>query len=327
MKFRLYSERQAAQSGEFPPKQSNPAFSVDLRQQIEMIMMEVVGSYYEGVLNIVTGERIETSDLWEYLERVMLRESPEYRKFCSGFRPGPDPSDRLRKFLLNTTSKGVLDLTDLLVAMLSPRGAIASFQERAPHRLRQCDVKITCAAALNELDVRLREAGMIYRIGDGMLISSADDYVHESILLPALAALRPPEFASAAKEFDEALLAQREGRYGDAITKANHTFESTMKIVAGKLNWAYDPSASAAAMIKLTIAKGLIPAPHESALNSLRSLMESDLPAIRNKTPSAGHGAGESKYVIPEPLAIYAINCCAANIKLLVDGYSVKKKG
>jgi hypothetical protein len=50
------------------------------------------------------------------------------------------------------------------------------------------------------------------------------------------------------------------------------------------------------------------------------------VPTLRNKTPSAGHGAGTRSAAVPEPIATYAIVASAANIRLLVELYQIKAR-
>jgi len=62
----------------------------------------------------------------------------------------------------------------------------------------------------------------------------------------------------------------------------------------------------------------------ESALAGLRTVLESDLPTLRNKTPKAGHGAGTRSADAPEAIATYAVTVAAANIRLLVAEWKNK---
>jgi len=63
----------------------------------------------------------------------------------------------------------------------------------------------------------------------------------------------------------------------------------------------------------------------ESALNGLRTMLESDVPTLRNRTTKAGHGAGTRSVEVPESIAIYAITVAAANIRLLISEWRNRK--
>lgn len=146
-------------------------------------------------------------------------------------------------------------------------------------------------------------------------------------MIPALYRLSERGFENAAREFDEALNAYKAGRFADVLTKANHAFESTMKVIAGKMGWKCEPTGTAKHLIKVMIDNGLLAKMRQSALAHLQGLLESEAPALRNKTPSAGHGAGEATNPdVPEYLAGFGIQTVAANINLLIDAYKSKKR-
>ena len=99
-----------------------------------------------------------------------------------------------------------------------------------------------------------------------------------------------------------------------------------MKVIAGKMRWPYEQTATAKKIIDVMMANGLVPVMRDPSLKALVTVLESDLPTLRNKMPSAGHGAGESQDVIPETVAAYASNVAAANIRLLVESYRERRK-
>jgi hypothetical protein len=62
---------------------------------------------------------------------------------------------------------------------------------------------------------------------------------------------------------------------------------------------------------------GLLPSLHQAQLSSLQSLLESGIPAVRNK--SGGHGQGGTITEPPEHLVSYALHLTAATILLLIQ--------
>jgi hypothetical protein len=90
------------------------------------------------------------------------------------------------------------------------------------------------------------------------------------------------------------------------------------------MGWPFNDTDTASKLISVMLANGLVPSMRESALNGLRLMLESDVPTLRNKTPSAGHGAGVKRPGIPEPVAMYALVAAAANVRLLVELYRVR---
>jgi len=322
MKFRTFSQLEAEKAG-IVAAPTSVTFSKQLRRQLVMIISETLGLYYTGTIG-PGNDPVDTTHFWELADRVMYREVESYADYADGSRQY-HLADRIRSFIMEGSDAGVREATHFFVSLIDR--VVRPYQDtQSEYHLNYCEVKMKSAEALDEIDTRLREAGMVYRVADGTLIKSTDDFTHNAVIVPALQVLGESGFENALKEFHEALEAYRTGKFDVVLQKANHAFESAMKIVAGKMKWSYDPNATAKVMIDVMTANGLVPTMRDSALKSLATLLQSDLPTLRNKTPSAGHGAGEKDAVIPEPVATYALNVAAANIRLLVESYHLKRK-
>jgi uncharacterized protein DUF7014 len=321
MKYTTFSQRQAIQRGEYPPAAVAKTFPDQLRRNIATIFTEVLGMYYDGELGI-GHEPVRTTDLWLEFERVMRRECEEYAVFADRNR-NSKANRRIQGFIASASDPSVLDLLDVGVAVIvqlaRPMQQEYSFDAVAWH------VRLSTEGALAELDWRLRGAGTAYRIADDSVIISADDVTHDIAVVPALQCLRESGFIGAAIEFHEALNAYRNGQVDLVLTKANHAFESTMKIIAKKMGWACDDTATAKKLLDVMFANGLLPPMRESAMKALATMLESDVPTMRNKMPSAGHGRGDRLDDIPELFATYVLTAGAANIRLLVESYQLKR--
>lgn len=322
MKFHPFSQREAERAG----TQAQPAtieFSAHLRRLLAVIISEAIGLYYTGIIGIGQDE-IDTSELWVDFERVLYREIRAYADYAD-IAKERDVSNRIKTFISNAPHNTLLDLIDIAVAFIDV--VVRNYQSRtSPQHLRYCQVAMTADEAVAEIDVRLHEAGTAYRVAGRGIVKSTDDFSHDAAVLPALLGLGEAGFENALKEFHDALAAHRDGKYDIVLQKANHAFESTMKVIAGKMKWPYDQTATAKKMIDVMMSNGLIPPMRDSALKALATVLESDLPILRNKMPSAGHGAGEQNANIPEPVATYAVNVAAANIRLLIESYRAKAK-
>ena len=55
----------------------------------------------------------------------------------------------------------------------------------------------------------------------------------------------------------------------------------------------------------------------QSQFTSLKSLLETGVPTVRNRL--GGHGQGIEPIVVPDTIASYALNLTASNILLLIE--------
>ncbi len=288
-------------------------FSPRLRDALLLTFTQCIGRY-DTSLNYMEGP-FRGNELWNLADETLRKRSDEYHGFR--FQAAENASDRVRQYFARASDAGFVDAMDLAVAIVAAC-AEGLHRETGEYELHQFRISLSASAALEQMDELLRSEGTVFRIGDGSIFVSTDDFTHQEAVMPALHALSHPGFENALREFHEALAHHRSGEFGDVLTKANHAFESTMKVIATKMNWAYAETDTASKLIAVMVSNGLFPSMRESALGALRTLLKSDLPALRNKTPSAGHGAGTRRADVPESIATYAITVAAANIRLLV---------
>jgi hypothetical protein len=110
----------------------------------------------------------------------------------------------------------------------------------------------------------------------------------------------------------------------DAINWALKAFESTLKAICTARGWHFDRSRDTASkLLEIVFAQGLIPTYLQTQFTALRSLLESGIPTVRNKT--AGHGQGEVVTEVPQYLTKYALNTAASNIVLLIEAHAAAK--
>lgn len=140
---------------------------------------------------------------------------------------------------------------------------------------------------------------------------------------PTLAVLRGDGFKGANEEFLQAHEHYRHGRHKECLVDALKAFESTMKAICKMQGWPNQPNDTAKALIGTCLSNGLIPPYLESQIGSLRSLLESGIPTVRNKL--GGHGQGADPTVVPEYLARYSLNLTATSILFLVEANAARK--
>jgi hypothetical protein len=146
-------------------------------------------------------------------------------------------------------------------------------------------------------------------------------YLHAEVVDPALQLLNTAGFDGSEAEFLKAHHHFREGRNEEAIVDALKAFESAMKHICNECGWSYGEGATAKILIKTLIDNGLFPKSLESYLGSLRVILESGVPTLRNK--NAGHGRGSEPRKVTDSLAAYVLHQTGANIVFLVDTFRV----
>lgn len=182
------------------------------------------------------------------------------------------------------------------------------------------DCALSAEQAIAELNKRFQRHALGYALQEGILVRIDSQFVHAEIVRPALHLLNTAGFEGAQGEFLSAHEHFRHGRNEEAIGDALKAFESTMKHICDRRDWAVSADASAKDLIKVVTNEGLFPKSLESYLNSLRTIMEV-LPTIRNK--NAAHGTGTNKRQVPDAMAAYALHLSASNIVFLVESFKL----
>jgi len=170
--------------------------------------------------------------------------------------------------------------------------------------------------AIADLNERFKEHGIGYQFGSNELIKVGSTLIHSEAVKPTLRLLGGQKrFAGANQEFLSAFEHYRHGRNKESLVDALKSFESVMKAICKKQQWPYDERDSAKKLIDICLAQGLIPAYLQSQFTSLRSLLESGVPTVRNRL--GGHGQGTQTIVVTQSIASYALHLTASNVLFL----------
>ena len=173
-------------------------------------------------------------------------------------------------------------------------------------------------AAEEELNHRFQEHGVGYRIEGFKAVKVESTLLHEEAVKPALAVLREPHYAGAEAEFQKALARHLRGDHEDTITECCKALESTLKVICTRRGWGFDEKKDTASrLIDIVFDRGLVPDYLKSQFGALRSVLESGVPTIRNR--SGGHGAGAKPRAVPESLAAYTLHLTASAILFLAE--------
>ena len=105
----------------------------------------------------------------------------------------------------------------------------------------------------------------------------------------------------------------RHRRHSEAINECLKALESTLKVICHRRKWRFDAKRDTAnSLLDIVFEKGLLPDYLQSQFGTLRSLLQSGVPAVRNR--ESGHGAGEEPRHVPQHLAAYVLHLTASAI-------------
>ncbi|HEX8235696.1 MAG TPA: hypothetical protein VF600_07035 [Abditibacteriaceae bacterium] len=180
------------------------------------------------------------------------------------------------------------------------------------------NMRFSCSPqeAIDELNHRFREHRIGYQFECGEIIRVNSTFLHAEAVKPALCMLTAPMYQGANAEFLSAHEHYRHDRYKECLNECLKAFESTMKAICDKRNWAYDARATSNQLITVCLNNNLIPSFLQSQFASLRASLESGIPTVRNRL--SGHGQGSQQLEVPEYLAGYLLHLTASTILLLV---------
>ena len=178
--------------------------------------------------------------------------------------------------------------------------------------------KIEYQSALNNL---LHENSVPWVLCDGRMIKIDAKQFECDIRLKALRALHElkdcdSKFQAAYEELIKAYEFLEKGSYAEAISNAEKSYESVLKVICGLQKGGAD---------KLTteyVNKILNDLPATMSNTGFREKVMMVLPYIRNNS-SSDHGAGAIPTHIAKPLAKLALNISAAMNTYLIEQYSI----
>lgn len=304
--FDLFSKRQRRARGEMPDVYVYDALPQELRVQIIHIIQDAFGTDHYG--------KRHAEKAYEFIKQTLCR---EYGLFELIERPKSDDHSVFNFFLQEESIERALDVVELAFKLIN-----TFIRDNSSYQY-YTDRKLDPDAAVEELNERFREHGVGYQFESNELIRIDSEFLHSEAVKPALTVLRGSAFKGANEEFLIAHEHYRHGRYKECLVDALKTFESTMKAICKLRGWPTQPGDTAKALISTCLSNGLLPTYLDSQFTSLRSLLESGIPTVRNK--NGGHGQGTDPFVVPEYLARYALNLTATTILFLVEANSAKK--
>ncbi|WP_201728651.1 STM4504/CBY_0614 family protein [Acidocella sp. C78] len=235
----LFSKRQAdaARSGQadvyqytiIPPK---------LRVQTEQIALQAIGFVGKSGDNLINFDK--DNEFWLQIETIYRREMGVDRLAHERFA-----GERILLFMRNCTTEEWLDLLELIAKSIriAGGGEFRSFRQL-------WSVSVSAEDAINEINYRLRQAGVGYQVEGGNLIRVDSQFVHAEVVKPALALLSSRGFDGPMQEFLSAHQYYRAGEYRQAVSMAANALESTFKAIFDQKGWDYSKGARISDLVK-----------------------------------------------------------------------------
>lgn len=293
----LFSKRQKHLRGEVPDVYQYTAIPQALRIQIVHIM--------EDATNLRSYGNDGAQNLFEFIFKTLCREYGVFNLTDNG----GIHTEQIFNFLLNTKDvEKALDVIELSFRLIDR--SVRNDAYRFHHPNQKPD------AAIEELNHRFREHGVGFQYEQGSIIKLESELLHSEVVRPLLAAMTAKPFQAALSEFHNAHEHYRHRRYKECLNDCLKSFESTMKAVCSKKGWIADKNATSKALIQVLFDNSFFPSYLQTQFASLRTLLESGTPTIRNKT--SGHGQGVTVTNVPEELASYCLHLTATNLLFIV---------
>ncbi len=299
--YDIFSKRQKRLRGEMPDVYTYDDIPQALRIQIIHIIIDSFGFDLHPITNNAEMMYKELHDILcrEYGLFVLTQDSSSYKESVFNY------------FLSCKDIERELDLIEMSFRVISSVIATNYRYQSDTHP------KLSAESAVEELNYRFKEHGIGYEFQSGQIIRIDSQFVHSEAIKPVLHLLSDPIYKGANEEFLKAHEHYRNHRNKECLVDALKSMESVIKAICTKRHWAYNQTDTSKTLINICFEKGLIPDYLQSQFSSLRSLLESGTPTVRNKL--GGHGQGTETVQVPDEISRYALNLTASNILLLIE--------
>lgn len=232
-----------------------------------------------------------------YFNSLFINRSPEYQ---------------VEKYFESLTDiNDLLDTIDIIFYFM------VRMEEVALENNFYLRVKYPVKDAILDLNTRFKENGIGYEFANKQIIRIDNQLLHQQTIKPALLLLQDPDYANVNDEYLKAHEHFRYNRNQECLNECLKAFETTMKIICAKNNWSFQENDTAKILVGILITNKFIPSYNENQLNSLRNLLQSSIPTVRNK--NSAHGQGTKKRIVPNNLSQYLLSITGATIQLLIN--------
>lgn len=299
--FELFSKRQKKIRGEVIDVYQYTDLPQCFRVQVVQIISDTVGSGNSGY-NF-------SSSVYENIHKILRK---EYGLFSLKPDARSNFSAIYDTFLHESDVDKCLDIIELSFKFINTYVKDNQMQFKHAEGASQLPDD-----AIDELNSRFKESGIGYQFESMELIRVDNQFIHSEVVKPVLQLLgRNKQYIGANDEFLSAHEHYRHKKYKECLNDCLKSFESLMKAIHDKHGWTYNKTDTAKKLIQSCLSNKLVPEYLQNQFASVRTLLESGIPTVRNK--EGGHGQGTEISNVPEHLASYTLHLTATNLLFLV---------
>ncbi|HAI2298951.1 TPA: hypothetical protein HI078_003489 [Escherichia coli] len=307
--FELFSKRQKKLRGEVADVYQYTNIPNQFRVQVVHIVRDTIGedSDYET----------EASNIYKLIHQTLCK---EYGVFSLKQYHDSNFQAIFDYFLSENDHEKCLDIIELSFKLINGYIKSNEWKFRGTTKQKPDD-------AIEELNIRFKEAGLGYQFESGELVKVDSQFIHSDVVKPTLQILgKNSNYSGANDEFLSAHEHYRHQRYKECLNDCLKSFESLMKAIHKKHSWQFNDTDTAKKLINSCLSNNLVPEYLQNQFSSIRILLESGIPTIRNK--EGGHGQGAVITKVPEYLASYTLHLTATNLLFLAkceESYTKKQ--
>jgi hypothetical protein len=298
--FELFSKRQKKLRGEVPDVYQYEDIPQSFRVQVVHIVRDTIGIEQEYNTN--------TNQVYAEIHKTLCK---EYGVFSLKEHANSNFSAIFDSFLNEKNHEKCLDIIELSFKVIDNHVRQEHWRFRDAYGVCQSPDE-----AIDELNSRFKESGIGYQFESGKLIRVDSQFIHSETVKPVLRLLcQDVKYKGSNDEFLSAHEHYRHKRYKECLNDCLKSFESLMKAIHDKHSWAYNQNDTAKKLINSCLTNRLVPEYLQNQFSSVRILLESGIPTVRNK--EGGHGQGAEVSTVPEHLASYTLHLTATNLLFL----------
>ncbi len=301
--YELFSKRQRRLRGEVPDVYVYDDLPRELRVQIIHILRDTFGPSERDQFEIPNTSLNAFNEIHDMLAR-------EYGVFSLGKQRNEDGWDAVTGFILSSDDhEKIIDAVELCLKFID-----LVVRENA---YRYEGASQSPDEAIDELNQRFQEHGIGFQYEAGQVVRIDSRLMHAEVVKPALSFLSDKSLKGPNEEFLKAHEHYRAGRHKECVAECLKAFESTMKAICDRRKWSYGANDTAKPLIDVLFKHELIPNYLQSEFSALRTILESGVPTLRNRT--SGHGQGSTPVELPSYLASYVLHLTASTILFLCE--------